>query len=64
GLFGGQVLAVPLLALDEALRESGANALAITATDAGVALIEASVALAIILLRVTLYGQAAGQKAA
>jgi hypothetical protein len=56
GTFGGQLLASPFLALDEALRSAdAANPVAIAIVNIGAAAAASVVALAMILLRVTIY---------
>ena len=60
GLLAGQILPAPFQAIDEAMRAAGAdNPIAIVMLDAVAAAIAASIALATILLRVTIYRQLA-----
>ena len=59
GLFGGQLLASPLLAIDAAMREAHAvNPIAIAIVDLGAAAMVSTVALGMILLRVAIYWRA------
>ena len=63
GTFGGQLLASPLLALDDALRAAGAaNPVLVTIVDIGAAGLATSVALAMILVRVAIYWRTAGSR--
>ena len=56
GAFGGELLAAPFTALADAMRSADAvNPVAMTLTNIGAAAVAAAVALAMILLRVTIY---------
>jgi hypothetical protein len=56
GAFGGELLAAPFTALADAMRSAGAvNPVAMTLTNIGAAAVASAVALAMVLLRVTIY---------
>lgn len=63
GVFGGQLLATPFLAVDNALRKGQAeNPVALVLADSGVALVTTAAALALVLLRITLYWTATSDR--
>lgn len=56
GLFGGQLLAAPFVSIDMAMRAAGAaNPIAVMLADIGAAAMASVVALAMVLVRVTIY---------